>query len=298
MINTDCAICGNNKNSSLLYEENFSLKNIGKKTFSARRLPDKIHYRMVRCNKCGLVYANPRLPLSIIENLYKKSTYTYEKYENDLIATYSKYLKKYLPNLKEHKRILDIGCGNGFFLNYAKKLGFEETWGVEPGKETVQKADNKLKRYIVTDIFKKGQFKKNYFDLICLFQVFDHIPDPNSFLSECYKILKKGGGILCINHNVQSISAKILKDKSPIIDIEHTYLFNKDTLPKIYKQNGFRVVSVFEVINRYPLKYWFRMFPFPPNVKKKLMQALNYLNIQDTKIWLPPGNIGIFVLKR
>lgn len=294
MIKTICAICGKN-NSTLLYRENFNLKDINRKTFSARRLPDKIHYRMVKCKNCGLVYANPRLESELIEQLYKKSTYNYQQFEEDLIATYSRYLNKYVT---QKNRLLEIGCGNGFFLQYAKNIGFREVWGVEPGRDTVKKAPKDIKKNIITNIFKKGQFKKNYFDVICLFQVFDHIPDPSNLLIECYKILKSGGIVLCINHNVDSFSSKLLKDKSPIIDIEHTYLFNKNTLSEIYRKHEFKILNVFDVINRYPIFYWLRMFPLPNEFKKAVIKYFSKTKIGKTRIWLSPGNIGIVALKK
>ena len=57
--------------------------------------------------------------------------------------------------------------------------------------------------------------------MISVFQTFDHIPNPNDFLQDCLKILKKDGIIIAINHNIDSISHRILKERSPIIDIGH-----------------------------------------------------------------------------
>ncbi|MCM8787220.1 MAG: class I SAM-dependent methyltransferase, partial [Candidatus Omnitrophica bacterium] len=193
MTKTKCAICGK-VNSKTLYEANFEPEKINEYIFSARRLPDEIHYQIVKCKKCGLVYSNPILPLNKIEKFYKKSKYTYGIYEKDLSLTYSKYLNKFVGLLPSKENFLEIGCGNGFFLLKAKKLGFKNVFGVEPGKKIVAKADPNIKKNIIVDIFKKGQFKKNYFDVICLFQVLDHLPFPNEVLTECYRILKPAGG--------------------------------------------------------------------------------------------------------
>ncbi len=296
MIKTKCAICELD-NHKILYKANFNLNNINEETFSARRIPDKIHYQIVRCKKCGLVYSNPILENKKIEKLYKKSTYTYGHYESDLSETYKKYLAPFLPLIQTKNTFLEIGCGNGFFLKQAKKLKFKNIFGVEPGIETVKMADKKIKKNIIIDIFKKGQFRKESVDLICLFQVLDHIPNPNELLAECYKILSPGGGVLCINHNVESYSAKILKDKSPIFDIEHTYLYNKSTLSQIFNKNKFIVRNVFDVANRYPISYWLRMFPLSFTVKKLLEKFLTLIKLSERKIWISAGNIGIFAQK-
>jgi hypothetical protein len=51
---TCCAVCSTEGNSTVLYSANFSPEDFSPAVFSARRLPDRIHYRLVRCNSCGL----------------------------------------------------------------------------------------------------------------------------------------------------------------------------------------------------------------------------------------------------
>jgi len=296
MITQKCALCGRN-NFSVLYPENFDLKAINEKTFSARRLPDRAHYRMVRCKTCGLVYSNPILPFKKIEQLYKESEYTYGTYEQELTETYARYVDQYIAALPELETFLEIGCGNGFFLLWAKQCGFKKVFGVEPGQPTIDQADPKIRKNIIVDIFRKGQFKKNSIDLICLFQILDHIPDPNAFLGECLRIVKPGGGVLCINHDVQSYSAKLLGEKSPIIDIEHTYLYDKKTLPQIFTRNGFLSSHAFDVSNVYPLEYWLRMFPLPGSIKSPLGAFFSLIGIDKLRIRIPAGNIGVFARK-
>lgn len=279
-----CAVCENN-NYRVVYKANFNINNLTAKTFSARRIPDRIHYQIVKCKKCGLVYSNPILEYSEIEKLYKKSKYTYGEYEDDLNKTYGRYLKKLVDKLPAKEKLLEIGCGNGFFLQEAKKMGFEEVFGVEPGRETVIKASQEVKKNIIVDVFRKGQFQKDYFDVICIFQVLDHLTDPNSVLQECFRILKTGGSLICINHNVDAISAKILGEKSPIFDIEHTYLYNKKTLRQVFEKNKFKVLQVFDVSNYYPISYWFKML--------KILNVLSF----DFKFWIRAGNIGITAFK-
>ena len=59
----NCAIC-QNSNYKILYKPNFDIKKVDYNIFSARRLPDKIHYRIVKCKKCGLIYSNPIFAVS------------------------------------------------------------------------------------------------------------------------------------------------------------------------------------------------------------------------------------------
>src|SRR4030067_1483160 len=245
MIIQSCAICESN-NYTVLYPENFDIKKINSRIFSARRLPDRIHYRIVKCNSCGLLYSNPILEYSKIEKLYQKSFTSYDEHLENLKETYSFYLRELHCHPRPDRgssldsrfrgndklRLLEIGCGNGFFLEEAKHQGYE-VYGIEPGKKSVDKAKPEIKKNIINDIFRYGQFKKNFFDVICCFQTFDHVPNPNEMLKECYVLLKKGGLMLFFNHDAGAWQNKLMGEKSPIIDIEHTYLFDKSTRRKI-----------------------------------------------------------------
>ena len=76
--------------------------------------------------------------------------------------------------------------------------------------------------------------------MVCLFQVFDHIPDPNLLLRECRRILRPGGLVLALNHNVDALPNRILGARSPIIDVEHTYLYSPATMNAIFRGQRLR----------------------------------------------------------
>lgn len=299
MITTHCAICKNIEKLVSLYPATFDVKKINTKTFSARRTPDRMHYQFVKCEKCGLIFSNPILEPKKIFSLYKGSEFHYTVESIYLAKTYGMYLQKVLNTFPANKKLklLDIGCGNGFFLGQAKKLGVSEVWGVEPGKETVKHASEEIRKNIKVDILRSGLFKKNTFDIITCFHTLDHIIDPNNFLKEVFALLKKGGKILFIVHNTNGLSVKLFGEKSPIFDIEHIYLFNPPSLKKIFKQNGFKKPTVFEVKNTYPLGYWSRMIPLPKNIKKSALHLLQKTKLEDVSLSIKAGNIGIIAEK-
>lgn len=290
-----CAICAST-DYRILYPANFSLSGLNSNIFSARRLPDQIHYQIVKCNKCGLIYSNPILDPQTIKKLYQTSSFTYAKYEPDLITTYWHYLKKYIsPYLSP--TLLEIGCGNGFFLDFLMSKGIKKVHGIEPGAEVVKIVSPKIRKKIIVNIFKPGQFKPNTFDVICCFQTLDHIISPNEFISECFKILKPDGILLCINHDVSSFFNKLLGEKSPIIDIEHIYLFDQTTLPRLLTKHKFIKIKPFSVANRYPLTYWLRLLPLPKNIKTFLNNTLKLIGLANLRLWLKAGNMGTVAYK-
>ncbi len=296
MIDQSCAICKKN-NFEIIYEANFDVKKVNEKTFSARRLPDQVHFRFVRCRICKLLFSTPILDQKIIEKLYQKSFVSYDEHIDNLNETYGYYLSQLEKYNVKKNNLLEIGCGNGFFLKEAKRQGYKNVYGVEPGKKSVDKALPDIKKNITIDIFREGQFKADFFDVITCFQTFDHIPDPNSFLKESYRILKKDGIILFLNHDEGAILNRVLGERSPIIDIEHMYLFNKKTIKKIFKKHNFKVMAVESVFNIHALAYWVRLFPLPTPAKKLIIQVFETFRLVQLKIKIYPGNLVIYAKK-
>jgi SAM-dependent methyltransferase len=142
-----------------------------------------------------------------------------------------------------------------------------------------------------------GLFQPGQFDVICLFQVFDHIPDPAALLHECFRVLRPGGFILAINHNVSALSARLLRERSPIIDIEHTYLYAPATMSRLFSAHGFEVRRVGIVRNRYSLQYLTQLLPLPPAAKRVALVWSKRLAIGQLRLWLALGNLYLVAQK-
>lgn len=298
MVAIQCIICGKKQKLIELYPETINFEMVDEETFSARRIPDRMHYRLVRCKNCGLIFSNPILENKKINKLYKQSSFSYDNESNYLKKTYRYYLEQVLNNSDKNKlRLLDIGCGNGFFLEEMKRAGIKLVSGIEPSKPAVEKAPKSIRKSIKNDILKPNIFKNNYFDIICCFHTLDHITNPNYFLKICFKLLKKGGVVLFIVHNTDGLSVKLFGEKSAIFDIEHIYLFNPISLKTTFSKNGFKVIRIFNVKNRYPIGYWLKMLPLPKLVKLALLKTIDKTGIGKIPLSISPGNIGIIAEK-
>jgi SAM-dependent methyltransferase len=191
---------------------------------------------------------------------------------------------------------LEIGCGNGFMLEEAKLLGFRRVRGLEPSIDAISQAPKTVKKYIVNDILKEKTLSPSRFDLICLFQVFDHIPNPNEFLEICHKLLKPKGILVIMNHDVLSSSAKFLGERSPIFDIEHTYLYDKNTMRQILVNNHFRIRTIYSPQAIMTFRYIMRLLPLP-KVVKRFFSNLKCPLI-DWTVKFHPGNICAIAVKK
>lgn len=298
MIYIQCAICREKQKIVSLYQETFNISKLDQNTFSARRTPDRTHYKFVKCLNCGLIFSSPILEKAKIHRFYFKSNFNYQIESEYLKKTYGHYLEKILPKKGRDKiKLLDIGCGNGFFLEEAKRMGVVNVFGIEPGEPSVKKASPEIRKNIKINILREGLFKKGTFDIICCFHTLDHIIDPNSFLQITFGLLKKGGKVLFIMHDTNGLSVKLFGEKSAIYDIEHIYLFNQHNLTKIFYNHKFKKIKTFSVKNRYPLQYWMRMVPLPQFAKPYFLKMLQFTGLGEIPFSVRAGNIGIVASK-
>lgn len=292
---TQCAICGTYDNSTEVYPAVLSGEALDEKAFSARRFyNEKIHFRWVRCNICGLMRSDPIVDQKVYEDLYKKSFVTYDDHIGNLNKTYGYYLKKYERFVKEKGSLLEIGCGNGFFLEEALRQGYTKVAGVEPGGASIEKARADIKPFIKQGMFSKELFGSERFDTIVIFQTLDHLLDPNKVLRDAFALLKPGGIFIAINHNEKALSARIFGEKSPIIDIEHTYLYNPQTMRKLFEKNSYKVEKIFFPKSRHSFGYLFSLVPLKPAwLKKGIHSFFDATRISRIPLFIPIGNLGI-----
>jgi SAM-dependent methyltransferase len=277
-----------------LYPQTFKEEDLNEEVFSARRVTEHFHYKMVRCKKTGLVFSREILPEDILKKLYKGSKVTFSEYTNIIRKDYWKPLSKYSSILKK-EAALEIGCSNGFFMEELLLQGFKEVKGCEPSTEAKEKANPSVMPYINTGFFNDDLYENGSFDLICIFQTLDHLSDPLSVLRTCLSKLKKGGLLYVIIHNVDALQAKILRDKSPIIDVEHIYLFNPQSIKLAVEKAGFKTVECFSVKNSYPIKYWVKHANIP--FLKGVGSFFSLVGLDSLFIPLNVGNMGIIAQK-
>lgn len=297
LIPTRCAICGTQGQAAELHPANFSLDHLTAEVFSARRLPDRIHYRLVKCHTCGLVRSDPVVAPARLAQLYAQSTFTYGGEVGDLRRTYGRYLAKLIRCGARKNALLEIGCGSGFFLEEALDRGFQVVRGIEPSQQAIDQAAPRVRGGIMCGLMGPGIFHADQFDVICLFQVFDHLLEPGALLDECFRLLKPGGFMLCINHNIEAISARLLGERSPIIDVEHTYLYSPATMARIFLDHGFHIRRRGGVWNTYHLGYLMRLIPMPAALKRRLLDGMKNSRIGRLRLSVPLGNLYLMARK-
>jgi SAM-dependent methyltransferase len=238
-----------------------------------------------------LVRSNPIIDQKRINALYVQSCFIFGKEAPYTARTYASLLKKMMKDHISGKisSLLEIGSSTGFFLEEAMAMGFHDVAGFEPSKDCYAHAREAVKCRIINSVYDPAALGGKTFDLACSFHVFDHLTDPIAALVSIKHCLNPGGYVLLVCHDVESWSAKLLGDHSPIFDVEHIYLFSRKTVRKLFESVGFRILEVGSLANCYPLGYWMRMLPFANRAAHRLPSFLG-----NIPITLNGGNLYAF----
>ena len=208
-------------------------------------LYNKDSLNIVRCKRCSLVYINPRLSEADREKYYSKDYFNV--YFKDKEIHMKNRFKKRLDEIyryKEGGRLLEIGCGTGFFLALARKRGWE-TYGAELSPYASRYACEELKLNVFKGRLEKANYPKDYFDVITLWHILEHVPDPEYLLKEIARILKSDGLLAIEVPNISSLVVRLLKTKWELFaPKEHLYYFSPKTLGRMLKEMGFKIIKM------------------------------------------------------
>lgn len=209
-------------------------------------------YKYLKCKKCGFVFFSNISDFSNSNNfdIYNESGYygrkkeRFKKFIDTLMRFFNRFryliVSKNFYDKKEGK-LMDIGCGKGKFLVEARKDGWE-VFGIEPTMRSSDIAINEYGLNVLQNYLSLEQFDNEFFDVITMWHVFEHIPDPNNVLQIAYNWLKYEGLLVMAVPNINSIQALFGKDLWFNLDPpRHLYHYSPETLKLILEKNGFTV---------------------------------------------------------
>lgn len=214
-----CPVCGSSE-ARVVAEENIDPARLDGFAFASRKLPEYMHHRLVECAACDLVYANPAPEVGALAEAYREAEYDSGEEAKAAARTYARILQPIAARLPHLRGALDIGAGDGAFLEEMLATGFTEVEGIEPSTAPIRAASDQVRPLIRQGLFAPSSFAGREFALITCFQTIEHVPDPGEMVREIYTLLVEGGAVLIVCHNRKAFSARVLGKKSPIYDID------------------------------------------------------------------------------
>lgn len=204
-------------------------------------LPAYERAHLVRCRGCGLVFAGRNPTDAELARNY--GDYSRADYDSPITRRRYRELLDGFESYRETNRILDMGCGIGFFLEEAKARGWD-AHGSELEQRAVEinraKGLNCVLAPIDADTFEPGSF-----DVITAFEVVEHLRDPLAEAATIAQALRPGGLLYVTTPNFNALSRRLLRDRWSVIAYpEHLSYFTPATLGSWLGRFGFSPVKV------------------------------------------------------
>lgn len=270
---------------------------------------NKDRYDIYRCSVCGMLSVFP-IPTNVAK-VYQKDYFSggqngfgYVNYDTDKEAmrgVFTDYLN-ITDKLggKGNKKLLDIGAATGFFVRMANDFGF-----LSSGLEISNYAANLGRQNgldIKTGTLENVTFKNEAFDVVTMWDVIEHMPNPKANLELTKKYLKKGGVLAINTPDSGSLYAKILGKRWHLfVPPEHIHYFNKKSLEIILEKTGFEIMSFMKIGKKFTIEYVFQILSKWLNISvfKRISQFLGKGAIG--KIAIPINlrdNVVVFAKKK
>jgi 2-polyprenyl-3-methyl-5-hydroxy-6-metoxy-1,4-benzoquinol methylase len=222
---------------------------------SAHVLMDQV----VRCRSCSLVYVNPRPDPELILSSYSEAEDpTFVAQNGDRIKTFRRTIRRVLRGIGKTSgdgmRLLDIGCAGGAFLVAARDAGFEAT-GIEPSRWMADFGRSTYRLNIIDGILRPHMFPAGTFDIVTLWDVIEHVPDPHELLTLIYTLLKPGGWLVVNYPDIGTVAARMLGRRWPFWLSVHLLYYTRDTMQRQLKRACFEPKRLETFWQTLPLGY-------------------------------------------
>jgi SAM-dependent methyltransferase len=198
------------------------------------------HGRILRCASCGFGFRERRSNPAEMAELYRQMDVgVYESETVGRKATAARHLGILHRFTAGRGRLLDAGCASGQFLHQARQAGWLIA-GVEPSETLYAKAREILGSgaEIYCSILENTSFAPASFDAITLWDVLEHVTEPVDFMKLCATLLKPGGRLFVNVPDLDSLEARVLRRRWPLLLAEHLNYFNRASLSLCGKLAG------------------------------------------------------------
>jgi 2-polyprenyl-3-methyl-5-hydroxy-6-metoxy-1,4-benzoquinol methylase len=210
-------------------------------------------YQLYKCNSCEAT--SPNIDMSAetwqIESIYENEDYRkkFMRETHDQFAYRKKQfgVERYQYScerlrLSKDARVLDLGCGAGFYLSVLADKGIQYK-GLEVAKHLVEYCQ--VNQKLNVEPTKLEDEPCGHYNLITMFDVIEHLSDPVCLLSTVKEKLKKGGYCIAYTPNIHSLGWELMGSRhNCLLPFEHLCFFNLKSLNYLAKESGLKIYSI------------------------------------------------------
>jgi 2-polyprenyl-3-methyl-5-hydroxy-6-metoxy-1,4-benzoquinol methylase len=203
--------------------------------------------KILKCNQCGVVFAmvdSRKVNLSDLYLNYRSDAVIVKQIEHNAEIARGFLKETKTLGFEYFDRMLDVGCGLGFFLRAMTKY-VGDCVGEEISDYQVSFANNKLGVKVLKGELTELALSKESFDVITMWDVIEHLSSPLDCLEECHRLLRENGLIAISTPNYNSLTRMIVGEKWLVFNPpEHMFYFTPSTLIGALNKAGFRTLRV------------------------------------------------------
>lgn len=234
---TECPVCGNQSFSNWLTCQDF--------------LVSKQNFTIQNCGKCGFKATNPRPVEGEIGRFYQSEEYISHSdtrkgimsqlYHSVRSITVQQKVKLINSLSPKKGKLLDVGCGSGYFLSASRQDGWQIT-GTEPDANTRRQAEERTKVALKNSIQELDD--QSQFDVITMWHVLEHVHQLQETLEWLRSHCRPKGHLIIAVPNYHSWDAQHYQEHWAAYDVpRHLYHFSPDTIKKLLQRYGFEVLQ-------------------------------------------------------
>ncbi len=259
-----------------------------------------------KCSDCKLIYAKvfqSSQDKQRVDEIFFDETYLHQESESCTISDFNGVLNK-IKKYRGYGRLLDIGCGQGYFLKFAQDKGWNVE-GIETAKNAVRHA-LKLRLKVKNKSLEDSSYPDSYFSTITQLGLIEHVESPRKLLQESNRILKKKGVIVIFTPNAGSlfhfmadIFYKLTGSYFAIKKIyysRHLFYFTKKTLTAMLKKEGFEIREI-QLVSLDMNKQFFTLFRKQKWARNPLIKIIAYFILALSKLLRMETHMIIYAVK-
>jgi SAM-dependent methyltransferase len=201
---------------------------------------EPLQEQLVRCAGCGLLYVRPRLKWELILGGYREgSDETFVSQVAFREATFERCLDRIEARARPSgPRVLDVGAAGGSFLAVARKRGYQPL-GCEPSRWMCDFARERYGLELLPGTLFDLDLRPGSVDLLTLFDVIEHTPDPAAVVRRAHELLAPGGVLAITYPDYDSLAARVMGPRWVFLLTVHLYYFGPRSMRRLLEQGGF-----------------------------------------------------------